>query len=408
MFNWNLRSNLPPVNYSEDSSESEEFNSPPPGTPVEDDLQGLGELRNAVDQLTVDQVVNQAAERLAGQNLQEPAVPAQDIPENPPARMVNYDASTGTDDAGALQKAVTQLQNIQFNECDLNFYFNQVELKMRLSGVKASFTKLLVLTSVIPPRVQEEVKYILSMQESDFAQGEMPYLKLKTEILKIFAQTQESAFERAMGRVLSGRPSQLARQLINDLCPKRLDGCCCKNFIVGLWKRALPDNVKASVAHLEFNAQNLEQILTQADKVYQSSRPAVIPTVAELTSSAAPQMPSGAHSLPGPAVLNQAFSEDFQVAAMSSGGRGRWNRGGRGRSGRGNRGGQRGGRGAQSQGQSQGQGGQEHPRHKGPRHPDQPPISSCRRHLIFGKGAHFCEEPGSCPWKNFYVAKANQ
>ena len=393
------------VNYKEDSTSESEDNSGPPGTPTEAGHLGLGELRSAVEQLATRQVVSQAAERLAEQERQDLDQEAQDIQQivQPVARMVNYDADTGTDDAGALQKAVAQLQNIQFNECDLNFYFNQVELKMRLSGVKSSFTKLLVLSSVIPQRVQEEVKHILSMQESDFGEADRPYLRLKSEIQKIFCQSQEAAFERAMGRVLSGRPSHLARLLINDLCPKRLDGCCCKNFIVGLWKRQLPDNVKASVAHLEFNAINLEQILKQADQVYASNRPAAIPTVAAVTT--APRMPSGAHSLPGPAVLDQAFSEDFQVAAMS-GGRGRWNRGGRGRSSRGGRGGQRGGRGGSSQGQ--GQGGQEHPKHKGPRHPDQPPLSSCRRHWIFGKGAHFCEEPGSCPWKNFYVARPNQ
>ena len=324
----------------------------------------------------------------------------QDILARATARMVNYDEATGTDDAGALQKAVTSLQNKAFTECDLSFYFNQVELKMRTAGVKKNFTKLLVLTSIIPESVIEETKHILCMQESDFG-DEMPYLKLKKEILKIYRQAQETAFERAMGRVLSGRPSQLARALINDLCPKRLNGCCCQNFIVGLWKRQLSSGVKQQISHLEFNADNLEEILKRADEAFASNRPAVIPTAAAITT-----MPSGAQSLPGPPVLDEAFHpafQDPQVAAMStSRGRGR----GRGRGGRQARGAQRGGR---NQGQgSQGQGGQEHPRHKGPRHPDQPPISTCRRHWIFGKGAHFCEEPGSCPWKNFYVAKPNQ
>ena len=330
------------------------------------------------------------------ENCQEPSDEEENL--EAPARMVNYDEATGEDTDGALQRAVTNLQNKQFNECDLDFYFSQIELKMRTCGVQKNFTKLLVLSSILPERIQDEVKNILIMQETDFG-DEMPYFKLKTEILKIFKPSQEADFERAMGRVLSGRPSQLARALINDLCKNRLRGCCCNRFVNGLWKRALPNGVKQVISHLEFNADNLDQILTQADKAYASNRPQAIPSAAALSTQ---QMPSGAHSLPGPAVLDQGFHQDFQDLQVSAISAGRGNRGrGRGR-GRGNRGGQGRGRG------SSGQGGQEHPRHKGPRHADMPPISSCRRHWIFGKGAHFCEEPASCPWKNIFVAKANQ
>ena len=39
----------------------------------------------------------------------------------------NYDAQTGTDDDGALEKACHNLKGYAFDENDLKFYFQQVE-----------------------------------------------------------------------------------------------------------------------------------------------------------------------------------------------------------------------------------------------------------------------------------------
>ena len=321
--------------------------------------------------------------------------------------MVNYDATNAADSEGALEKACNNLRGKVFNQLDLGFYFNQVELKMQQSGVKKNYTKLLVLTSILPENVQEEVKWILRMQETDFG-TDMPYLKLKNEIIKIFKPSQEADFERAMGRILSERPSQLARQLVNDLCDHKLVGCCCKKFIVGQWKRQLPSSVKMAIAGMEFSAENFDAICEKADASYASTRPAGVPS-----SQVSALALSGAVSLPGPASLDQAFHpslpDQAEVAAITRGrgrGGGQW----RGQSRGGYRGGQNRGRGRGGQSRGNGQQGQSqaHPRHKGQRHPDGPPIQSCFRHWVFGKSAHFCEEPGSCPWKDFWVPKSNQ
>ena len=272
-----------------------------------------------------------------------------------------------------------------------------------------NYTKLLVLTSILPLRVTDQVKSILRKQETDFG-DQMPYKILKDKIIKIFKPPQETRFERAMGRTLTVTPSQLARELVNDLCDHELEGCCCSNFIVGLWKRSLPNAVKQAVAAYEFNKDNFETIITHADKVYASTRSQAIPAAV----SALTTQPG--FSLPGPATLNEAFIQDPEVAAMQ------WQRGGRGgQGGRGQgrgqgRGGRqnRGGRGGQSGGgQREGTGkkgqntGEIHPRHKTARHTDLPPFQSCSRHWFFGKAAHFCEEPGTCPWKDFWVPKSN-
>ena len=64
--------------------------------------------------------------------------------------MPNYDETDGVDTAGALETASRNLKGYSFEEEDLDFYFNQVEIKMQAAGVKKQFTKLQVLSTKIP------------------------------------------------------------------------------------------------------------------------------------------------------------------------------------------------------------------------------------------------------------------
>ena len=318
--------------------------------------------------------------------------------------MTNYDEENGTDTAGAMEKAVAMLKGYVWNPQALKFYFGQIEIKMKASGVKKQFTKLQVLSTILPVEVMMEVRPILEKQESEFENNDS-YLQIKTELFRIFGPSEEEAFERAMGRVLSGKPSTLARALVNDLCDHQLDGCCCRKFIFGLWHRALPTSVRQGITHMEFNAATFKNICKLADDLYEQGKPSG-------ASMAAVQ----------PEVFETAFHQDFQsvqgtaaeVAAVQYG-RGR----GQARGGRGGRGGRQhrgGGRRTNNSRPQQGQSGQSgtqaewsaaNPRWKGPRHPDMPPFSSCRKHWDWGKSARFCQEPWACPWKSFYSQPAN-
>ena len=114
------------MNYNESSSGSSSPGSsrpasPPPGTPSEDS--GLNQLRALTDQVASEQAINQLAERLdASFGNQEPE-------QIPGQRMANYDKQTGVDAASALEKACNGLKGYEFDEQDLGFYFNQVELQ---------------------------------------------------------------------------------------------------------------------------------------------------------------------------------------------------------------------------------------------------------------------------------------
>ena len=279
---------------------------------------------------------------------------------------------------------------------------------MKKAGVKSNFTKLQVLSTILPKKVQDEIKSILRKQESEFPRKDA-YLQAKTEILKIFGPCEGASCERALSRVLSGKPSQLCKALINDLCAKELRGCCCIKMVGTLWRRALPSSVKQAVAHYDFTVANIPSIVQVADDVYMSTRPPASPNVAAL--SVSQSAPAVVPSTESPEeFLNQAFwippsappehmaqmAQAAQIAAIYQGSnRGRGFRGG-------NRGGR--GRGAQSRGGSQTYSAA-NPRWKSPRHPDLPPFGSCKRHWKFGKSSFVCLEPQACPWKNFVQPK---
>ena len=288
---------------------------------------------------------------------------------------------------------------------------------MKSNGIRKNFTKLEAITTILPAHVINEVKPILRKQESDFTNNDA-YLQLKNSVIRIFGPTQASHFQRAMGRVMSGKPSQLARAILDDMCDKELNGCCCHKWVFGLWHQALPTGVKQAVAHHQFSKETMEEVLVLADNVYEltrHSRPNSSSQVAAV--SAAEPSTDGAVSNPSWPTDAQIESYAPEVAAiyklMKSGGRGRGSGPPRG-SGRGGRGG-RGARGAannqsqgQNQNQSQGQGrGGQTPRWKGPRHPDLPPFQACKKHWDWGKSAHWCTEPTSCPWKNFIAPRTN-
>ena len=91
-----------------------------------------------------------------------PVVPAAQAQVMAPP--VNYDAHHADDEAdNAMDKAINALKNKQWGEDDLRFYFAQIEVQMKKAGVKSNFTKLQVLSTIIPKKVEDEIKNILKI-----------------------------------------------------------------------------------------------------------------------------------------------------------------------------------------------------------------------------------------------------
>ena len=303
----------------------------------------------------------------------------------PNEAIVAFEDEDGQNDDRALQEACSSLSRLQWDKDDLLFHFGQIEIKMAAVGVKKNFTKFQVLSTIIPKEVIDEVKPLLRMNETEFPNKDA-YKQLKTEILRIFGPEPEDAVERALGRVLVGKPSQLARAVMNDITAKKQLQCeNCAAVIQTLWKRQLPENVRAGIAHCSFNQESFKETLDLADKIFATNRPASV---------AAVSMNETQPAIPYPVP---------EVAAIR-GGRGRGRRGGRGR-GRGSSSGTQQSNNPSGAGQESGAS-----RHKGPKHPDLPAgtWTGCQMHHKWGKGAFFCSEPSTCPWKNVFSPKPSK
>ena len=160
---------------------------------------------------------------------------------------------------------------------------------------------------------------------------------------------------------------------------------------MALWKRHLADNIRAGIAHYNLSKENFNEVLQRADDIFQSR--SGTGTVAATTVSLDETQPAIPYAAP-------------EVAAVSRG-RGGRGRGGRGR-GRGNRGGGQNSRPQPAaEGASSNSSSSSGPKHKGTKHPDLPAgeWQGCSMHFRWGRGAFFCSEPASCPWKNVYATK---
>ena len=222
----------------------------------------------------------------------------------------------------------------------------------------------------------------------------------KNELVRIYAQKPADSYKKALSRQMTGLPSQLGHQIINDICKKatKLEGCCCEGAAQALWSMSLTVNVRAHISNMAFTKDTYKAVFEAADQVFLSSKQVTVAAMAVGDSS------GSALNEPLPAFTAQ---NQPQVAAI------RGQRGGRGqgRGGRGQRGG--GGRGGQNS-QNQSQGGQNQSqrssnnasgRSRGPRHSSNPPEACCDRHYRHGDQAFFCLAPLTCPWVSKIAAR---
>ena len=187
----------------------------------------------------------------------------------------------------------------------------------------------------------------------------------------------KDTYKKALGRVLVGLPSQLGKQLVDDVCdrPIKLRGCCCHKAVNALWSNQLPVNICQHISNYDFNSDTYLDVFEAADKVYLSSRN--VTSVAALTSAAAAPGFSINASENNP--LNTAFSEKQQVSAVSKPPKKPKK---------------------EKKNKNQGQQGR-----KGPRHSSNPPHTCCDNHFVHGAESWFCQKPLSCPWKDKVVEK---
>ena len=350
---------------------------------LEEVQQQLQALPDRQQRLANRNAVRQRQEAAAAAAVR-PTVPV----ENEVVIMVDFDNENGVD--GDKAQEHTRSIKIEFEPSDIKFWFSQLEGEMTMASVKSQWLKRTVLQRNLPNKQKEDVKALLTLNQTEA--GNDIYLKIKRDLIRIYAPKPEDSYKKALGRAMVGLPSQLGLQIVEDICKKvpKLAGCCCAGAALAIWSMALPVNIRAHISDKDFTAATYKDVFETADKVFLSSKQV---TVAAMSSKADSSLDE---TLPAFQSQNQP-----QVAAINRGGnrgqrgnRGGW-RGQRGQRGNG-RGGQRGGGQSSSSNSSS---------TRGPRHHSNPPESCCDRHYRHGDQSYYCLAPLTCPWVTKVIAK---
>ena len=305
-----------------------------------------------------------------------------DTSEEVEIKMINFEDENEADGKSALDKLGSV--KCEFSKEDIEFWFSELEGQMEAIEVKSQWTKRLALLRFLPAEIKQEVKSLLVLQKADA--GDDIYKRIKSELIDLFGSKPEDAYVRAKNRVMTGKPSQLGKALVEDICKckVKLSAGCCARIVWGMYREALPVVIRNHIAEMEFNKDTYKKIFQKSDQIYDSNKPS--------------QPPRG-----GAAVAAVVTAEEpSEVAALKPQ---KANRGGRG----GYRGGRGGGRGAYTPNPNNTQNPSTNPpsnSNKGTRHPTAKGDSEklCKIHFKWGENGSYCAAPWKCPMKTVYKA----
>ena len=287
--------------------------------------------------------------------------------------MVDFDQENAEDSATAMDNLRTVL--CPFNKEDIEFWFSQLEDQLTLIGVKRQWTKKIALVRFLPPDIQISVKSLLKLSQT--AAGTDIYFRIKKQLLKLYGPKPEDAYIRAKNRVLTDKPSQLGKLILEDICTGdiKLQGCHCDKIVWGMFREKIPIIVRNHIADMPFNKDTYETVFDKADQVWDSNRGAepVVPTTAAVA------------------------VETSEVAAVKSQYKNNKNKNQQNNKNQNNKNGQNQNQGGQN-GQNKNQNGQNTPK------PKVNEDNLCRIHAKWKENATFCAAPWGCRMKNVYKA----
>ena len=171
--------------------------------------------------------------------------------------MADFDQENGTDGEKALEK-MSQIQ-CPFNVSDLDFWFVELEGQLELIEIKSQWSKRMALQKLLPLKIKEEVKSLLRITKT--RSGNDIYFRLKQELLDLFG---------VKNRVLSGKPSQLGKKLIDDICPGdvKLQGCHCAKTVLAMFRGQLPVVIRNHISEMTFSKDTYKAVFAKADLVW--------------------------------------------------------------------------------------------------------------------------------------------
>ena len=293
--------------------------------------------------------------------------------------MEDFDVENGTDG----KEALTKLGSVKcdFSKDDIEFWFTEFETQLEVIEVKAQWTKRIALQRFLPAEIKEEVKTLLKIQKANA--GTDIYKRIKTELITLFGPKPEDAYTTAKNRVMTGKPSQLGKKLVDDICTcdTKLAAGCCARVVWGMYREAIPVVIRNHIAEMTFNKDTYLQVFKKSDQIFDSNQ-STLPIKGAATAVAA--------------VSSQATtSSDPEVAAV---------RPPRKPKNQNNNGGNKGNAGASNPSTSKPT--PPSATHKGPRHATAKGSDDklCKMHYKWGENSTYCAAPWKCPMKNVYKA----
>ena len=293
-----------------------------------------------------------------------------------PSKMTDFDAENGADGASAMDKMSSV--KCEFTRDNIEFWFTELETQLEVIDVKSQWSKRIALQRFLPADVKQEVKSLLIIPKAQA--GDDIYKRIKTELLDLYGQKPEDGYIRAKNRVMTGKPSQLGKALINDICkcPVKLQSNCCAQIVWGMYREAIPVVIRNHIAELQFNKDTYKQIFQKSDQVYDSNK--TTQPVRRATVAATSAQPK------------QNSTLEPEVAAVKSPRPPKKNNKG------GNNKGQTAAPTPTSTTTTAG--------NKGPRHATAKGDNDklCRIHYRWGENGTYCAAPWKCPMKNVFKA----
>ena len=135
----------------------------------------------------------------------------------------------------------------------------ELEGQLELIEIKSQWSKRMALQKLLPLKIKEEVKSLLRITKT--RSGNDIYFRLKQELLDLFG---------VKNRVLSGKPSQLGKKLIVDICPGdvKLQGCHCAKTVWAMFRGQLPVVIRNHISEMTFSKDTYKAVFAKADQVW--------------------------------------------------------------------------------------------------------------------------------------------
>ena len=151
-------------------------------------------------------------------------------------KMANFDDQNADNGADAM-KNLGQIK-VSWDPEDPQYFFQKLETELQIFEINKQFTKRQALIRLLPDTVGKEFKHLINLQETEA--GTSSYKVLKTAIIKAYGPRPGDAYQRAVNRVMTGKPSVPLKLIVSDICKTNMANCCCSTTFWGIFEQKIP------------------------------------------------------------------------------------------------------------------------------------------------------------------------